>query len=154
MSCVNPLFRLPLGCRKSREPPPPERQFNGKLEVIYCVGGVASPALANLTLDGLEPAIRAAIQPRRDKVNFIRYADDFVITGSSPELLEAEVRPLVEAFLHTRGLELSPEKTLITHAGTGHARFLGYDISVFRDPDVRKGCGHVALRLPPQVLEE
>jgi RNA-directed DNA polymerase len=44
-------------------------------------GGIASPALANLTLDGLEPAIRAAIKPRHDKVNFIRYADDFVVAS-------------------------------------------------------------------------
>ena len=33
--------------------------------------------LANLTLDGMESAIRAAIDPKHDKVNFIRYADDF-----------------------------------------------------------------------------
>src|SRR6266516_703974 len=43
MSYVNPRFRLPLGCRQSCEPPSPERQIDGKLEVIYCVGGVRTP---------------------------------------------------------------------------------------------------------------
>lgn len=45
-------------------------------------GGIISPTLANMTLDGLEQAIHAAV-PRRVRVNFIRYADDFIITGKS-----------------------------------------------------------------------
>jgi RNA-directed DNA polymerase len=48
-------------------------------------------------------------------VNFVRYADDFIITGCSKELLENEVKPLVERFMLERGLQLSPEKTCITH---------------------------------------
>ena len=52
------------------------------------------------------------------------YADDFIITGSSKELLEKEVKPLVEQFLRERGLELSPEKTFITHIEQGFD-FLG-----------------------------
>src|SRR5258708_4855009 len=51
-------------------------------------GGIASPVLANLTLDGLEGVIRSAIDPKHDKVNFIRYADDFIVTGASQEILE------------------------------------------------------------------
>ena len=49
-------------------------------------------------------------------MHLIRYADDFIITGHSRELLEAQVKPLVESFLHERGLQLSPEKTAITQA--------------------------------------
>jgi len=64
---------------------------------------------------------------RRAKVNVVRYADDFVITGSSKELLEMEVKPLVEQFMKERGLELSPEKTKITHIGDGFD-FLGQHI--------------------------
>ena|SRR5947209_14132239 len=59
-------------------------------------------------------------------VNFIRYADDFVITGRSKELLE-EIKPLVEGFLRERGLELSPEKTVITHVTAGFD-FLGQNV--------------------------
>src|SRR5262245_3416727 len=87
-------------------------------------GGIASPALANLTLDGLEPAIRAAIKPRHDQVNFIRYADDFVVTARSKETLEQKVKPVIIEFLRERGLKLSEEKTLITHIAEGFD-FLG-----------------------------
>src|SRR6266436_5353041 len=87
-------------------------------------GGIASPLLANLTLDGMEQAIRASIKPRRDKVNFIRYADDFVVTAASKDILEQKVKPVIVDFLRERGLKLSEEKTLITHIEQGF-HFLG-----------------------------
>jgi len=86
-------------------------------------GGIISPTLANLTLDGLERAVHEAV-PRRSRVNFVRYADDFIITGKSRRLLQVQVKPAVEAFLRERGLELSPEKTVITHLTRGFT-FLG-----------------------------
>jgi RNA-directed DNA polymerase len=94
-------------------------------------GGIVSPTLANLTLDGLE-ALLAKMFPRRQekgrwihpKVHLVRYADDFIITGSSHELLINEVRPLVEAFLRERGLELSADKTHVTRIQDGFD-FLG-----------------------------
>jgi RNA-directed DNA polymerase len=94
---------------------------------------VISPLLANIALDGLEDALTARFglkgsrQSERTKVNLIRYADDFVITGSSKELLEREVMPMVERFLATRGLELSKEKTQITHIADG-LDFLGGNV--------------------------
>ena len=95
-------------------------------------GGIASPALANMTLDGLERRLReryprASALSRKAKVNLVRYADDFIITGSSRELLEREVKPLVESFLNERGLELSPEKTHITRIEDGFD-FLGQNV--------------------------
>jgi len=60
------------------------------------------------------------------KVNLVRYADDFVITGNSKELLESEVKPLVRAFLAERGLTLAEEKTAITHIEDGFD-FLGFN---------------------------
>ncbi|OUL90097.1 group II intron maturase-specific domain-containing protein, partial [Paraburkholderia hospita] len=60
------------------------------------------------------------------KVNVVRYADDFVITGDSKEMLESEVKPWVEAFLAVRGLRLSEEKTRITHIDDGFD-FLGWN---------------------------
>ena len=57
-------------------------------------------------------------------MHLVRYADDFIITGRSKELLENDVRPLVEDFLRERGLRLSPEKTKITHISEGFD-FLG-----------------------------
>lgn len=70
-----------------------------------------------MTLDGLEAELKKF--RRQDKVHMVRYADDFIITGTSKELLENEVKPLVEKFLSARGLELSPEKTSITHIDKG-----------------------------------
>jgi RNA-directed DNA polymerase len=94
-------------------------------------GGPISPALANLTLDGLERELRSLYpgdrQSRKAKVNLIRFADDFVITGSSKEVLEQEVKPRVEQFLRERGLTLSVEKTLITQIEDGFD-FLGQHV--------------------------
>jgi RNA-directed DNA polymerase len=98
-------------------------------------GGIISPALANCALDGLERLLREKFPKRlirhsREKfpcVNLIRYADDFVITGKSKELLEEDVKPLVEQFLRERGLELSPTKTVITHVEKGFD-FLGQNV--------------------------
>ena len=48
-----------------------------KHQVIYCVRRVISPVLANMTLDGLETAVKTSV-PKNAKVNVIRYADDCV----------------------------------------------------------------------------
>jgi RNA-directed DNA polymerase len=80
-------------------------------------GGIASPVIANMTLDGLEEILKK--QFKGYKVNYTRYADDFVITGKSKEILENEVKPVVEQFLLLRGLQLSVEKTVITHIDEG-----------------------------------
>lgn len=94
-------------------------------------GGIISPTLANLTMDGLERLLKATFRSKvvggkrtNPKANLVRYADDFIITGSSKELLESEVKPLVEQFLRERGLELSAEKTSVTHIEQGFD-FLG-----------------------------
>jgi RNA-directed DNA polymerase len=57
----------------------------------------------------------------------VRFADDFIITGSSQQILNDEVKPSVKAFLKERGLELSEEKTRLTHIETGFD-FLGQNI--------------------------
>lgn len=99
-------------------------------------GGIISPAIANRTLDSLEAKLRERY-PRssrigqRAKVNLVRFADDFLITGSSKELLKNEVAPLVKAFLKERGLELSPEKTRITHIDDGFD-FLGQNVRKYK----------------------
>ena len=97
-------------------------------------GGIISPTLANMTLDGLEQLLKVAFRRRRDgarqyrlKVNLIRYADDFIITGPTKDVLENEVRPLVEKFPRDRGLQLSPEKTCITSIEEGFD-FLGQNL--------------------------
>ena len=119
-------------------PAPPQ---NGGSEALngqnyLCVRGVNSPALANFALDGLERLLKEKFPTRRPLpslggkfpcVNLIRYADDFVITGRTKELLEGEIKPLVEQFLQERWLELSPAKTVITHVEKGFD-FLGQNV--------------------------
>ena len=86
-----------------------------------------SPVLANRTLDGLERLPRKkfphtgirATNGKKKQVNLVRYADDFIMTGKSKEVLEHEVKPLIRDFLQDRGLELSEEKTRITHIEDG-----------------------------------
>jgi RNA-directed DNA polymerase len=95
-------------------------------------GGIISPVLANLTLDGMEEAIRSRIKKRRDQVNFIRYADDFVVTARHRETLEQIVKPTVVDFLAQRGLELSEQKTTITHIETGF-NFLGQNVRKYNN---------------------
>jgi len=99
-------------------------------------GGIISPVLANLALDGLEHVLhrhypKSSPRGRSARVNLIRYADDFIITGRSKDLLETEVRPLVEAFLTERGLALSAEKTRIVHIEDGFD-FLGQNVRKYR----------------------
>jgi len=90
-------------------------------------GGIISPVLANLALDGLEALLNEQFKSRKDKVNLVRYADDFIVTGSSSELLSQRVKPAIEAFLAERGLQLSPTKTKITHVSEGFD-FLGWTV--------------------------
>ncbi|MGG5964660.1 group II intron reverse transcriptase/maturase [Salmonella enterica] len=91
-------------------------------------GGCISPILANMTLDGLEKMLRKSFPKNRShKVNFVRYADDFIITGSSKEVLESQVRPMLENFLQHRGMSLSPDKTRVTHIEDGFD-FLGQNV--------------------------
>lgn len=118
-------------------------------------GGIISPVLANMALDGLEKQIRAAFpkqlpRGRQAKVNLVRYADDFIITGASKELLEAQVKPLVEKFLQERGLQLSPEKTLITPIDEGfdflaqnHRKYNGKLLIKPAKRSIRKFIRHV-----------
>lgn len=94
-------------------------------------GGVASPALMNLTLNGLEGMLRGKYPRNTGRgsalVNVTRFADDFIVTGRSRELLETKIKPLVEDFLQPRGLELSQEKTKITRIEDGFD-FLGQNV--------------------------
>ena len=83
-----------------------------------------------MVLDGLESTVKNAVKnsvPVRPKVNVIRYADDFIITGISKALLEDKVKPVVETFLRERGLSLSKEKTKITRIEKGFD-FLGQNL--------------------------
>ncbi|KGH14145.1 RNA-directed DNA polymerase, partial [Comamonas thiooxydans] len=122
-------------------------------------GGIISPTLANMCLNGLESGLIAYLRGRfgvkkaaKLKVNVIRYADDFVITGSSQELLGTEVRPWIEAFLAQRGLRLSLEKTKVTHIDTGFD-FLGWNFRKYKGKFLNKPSKKNAQALYRKVSE-
>jgi len=105
-------------------------------------GGIASPVLANMTLDGLEAAIRNAVggqrvNGERTKVHLVRYADDFVVPAARKGLLVEKVLPAIEAFLKERGLNLSKLKTRIVHITEG------FD---FLSQTIRKFNGKLIIR--------
>ncbi len=92
-------------------------------------GGVISPILANMALDGMQEMLVnhfdlsakgevSAFVHNKSKVNLVRYADDFIVTAATKEIAE-EAKGLIREFLKTRGLELSEEKTTITHINDG-----------------------------------
>lgn len=101
-------------------------------------GGIISPTLANVALNGLETDLETHLGAVLGKSNLpklrlgvVRYADDFVITCASKDVLEGEVRPWIEAFLAQRGLRLSPAKTRVTHIDTGFD-FLGWNFRKYK----------------------
>ncbi|MFD3158814.1 group II intron reverse transcriptase/maturase (plasmid) [Haloimpatiens sp. FM7330] len=101
-------------------------------------GGIISPTIALIALNGLENILRKTFKQKRKgaklwspKVRLVKYADDFIITGKSSEILQEEVIPIVKRFLNKRGLELSKTKTKITHIDKGFD-FLGYNIRKYK----------------------
>ena len=101
-------------------------------------GGTISPLLMNMVLDGMETLLKKQF-PRwnNKKVNFVRYADDFIITANSKEIITNEIIPLITDFLKERGLTLSAEKTKISHINDG------FD---FLSQNVRKYKGKLIIR--------
>lgn len=100
-------------------------------------GGSISPTICNMVLDGLEKAILSKHRENwkngkyySPKVNLVRYADDFIVTGENKELLENSVLPIIKEFMAERGLELSEEKTVITHIEKGFD-FLGCNVRMY-----------------------
>lgn len=85
-----------------------------------------------ITLSGLEQYLKRAVPRKGGNINVISYADDFVVTSTSRELLEKTIKPLIVGFLKERGLELSPEKTVITPISEGFD-FLGFNIRKYKE---------------------
>jgi len=91
-------------------------------------GGIVSPILANMALDGIENVLNVRFP--KMKVHFIRYADDFLVTTPTKEIAE-EACDIIQEFLAEQGLELSIEKKLITHIDDGFD-FLGWTFRKYK----------------------
>jgi group II intron reverse transcriptase/maturase len=108
--------------------------------------------------------------PNYRRLNYVRYADDFLLGFNGPRSEAEEIKQQLRAFLQEKlKLELSEEKTLITHARSEAARFLGYEVTVMHDDATRtkrntNGYGTetmcrsinsgIGLRIPKDVVEE
>lgn len=100
-------------------------------------GGILSPLLANMVLDGLETVVRTAGKGKvmtysKPAIGYVRYADDVVIVGPHKRMLKHHVLPLVRSFLQERGLRLSEEKTHVHTVQERALEYLGYKL-VYKD---------------------
>lgn len=99
-----------------------------------------------------------ASDPHYRRLRYCRYADDVLLGFSGPKAEAVEIKQRLGRFLHDElKLELSEEKTLITHARSGKARFLGYDIvAQHSDDKLTKGKrsinGEIGLRVPDEAI--
>jgi group II intron reverse transcriptase/maturase len=106
------------------------------------------------TLPSVDPA-----DPGYRRLRYLRYADDHLLGFTGPKAEAEEIKATLARFLReTLGLELNQQKTLITHARSQPARFLGYHITVqhndtTRTAGRRSANGSIALRVPPDVVK-
>jgi RNA-directed DNA polymerase len=97
-------------------------------------GGIISPVISNMVLDGLETVVHGGSWHRRvHNINYVRWADDFIVTATSRQVLEDSVLPRINAFLAERGVRLSPTKTVITPITQGFD-FLGQTLRKHERP--------------------
>ncbi|MGH3248247.1 MAG: reverse transcriptase domain-containing protein [Trebonia sp.] len=102
---------------------------------------------------------RDPMDPGYRRLKYARYADDHILGFIGPKAEAEEIKARLATFLReTLGLELNQQKTLITHARSQRARFLGYDITVQRSSASSPGTpraanGNIALRMPPDVIK-
>jgi group II intron reverse transcriptase/maturase len=111
-------------------------------------------ALEMRTLPSTDP-----MDPGYRRLRYVRYADDHLLGFTGPKAEAEQIKAKLAAFLReTLGLELNAAKTLITHARTQRARFLGYDITAQHSStkitrNRRSVNGKIALRVPPEVIK-
>lgn len=113
-------------------------------------GGIISPVISNMALDGMAKVIEDSVKHLRTKryapkVYFVRFADDFVVTADKREFLTENVIPAIEGFLAERGVHLSKEKTRIVTLLNGF-NFVGFNFRVYLDHS-REG-GQILLIKP------
>jgi len=94
-------------------------------------GGALSPIIANMALDGLQKALG-------EDFRGVRYADDLVVAGKSPDALTSEALPALKAFLAERGLALAERKTHLTRIEEGFD-FLGFTFREYPDATRERG---------------
>lgn len=119
--------------------------------------GDRSKVAALRTLQQAIPSVDVH-DPNYRRLRYIRYADDHLLGFAGTKAEAEEIKTELAVFLRDElKLTLSTEKTVITHARTHKARFLGYDIWTRQDDTKRTGGGRsingsIALGVPPEAV--
>ena len=136
----------------SRAPNPAYRQVRNAIKRARYHGDVAAVRELRQRQRGLPSGDPQ--DPGYRRLRYIRYADDHLLGFTGPRAEAEEIKVRLAAFLRDDlKLELNQSKTLITHARTGAARFLGYEITVQHSRDRPQVNGGIALRVPPAVIK-
>jgi group II intron reverse transcriptase/maturase len=136
-----------------------DRKRNSKyLEVQYAIARARRradrAAVRQLRKQQRSLPSRDPQDPGFRRLRYVRYADDQLLGFTGPKAEAERVKAQLTTFLRdTLKLELSQEKTLITHARTGAARFLGYEITVQHANHRRSVNGTIGLRVPTDVIK-
>ena len=144
-------------------------------------GSTISPLLANIYLDKLDTFVAKTLIPRYTRSNlktkylqrtpmfraktpnfrrlcYIRYADDFLIGFAGPREMAQDVKRHIKEFLQSElNLELSEEKTLITHAYLDSAQFLGYEVERIieeHNKPQKHTANELRLSVPVKAIKE
>ena len=142
---------------KDRAPNPAYRQVDREIARARRRGD--RPAVRRLRQQRRQYPSRDPGDPGYRRLRYVRYCDDFLLGFSGPKAEAHEITQRIRQFLHDElKLELSAEKTLVTHAQTGRARFLGYHVvAQHSNTKITRGRrsvnGVIGLRVPPDVIE-
>ena len=147
-------------------------------------GGTLSPILANIYLDKLDKFVENNLVSRYTRTGFqtdvtttpntdvpapgkkgnfrclhyVRYADDFLLGFAGSKQEAEEIKGLLTKFLQSRlKLDLSKEKTLVTHAYLDSPRFLGYEIERILEENTRNpntGAREFKLGVSAKAVKE
>lgn len=135
-----------------RKPDPEYQRLSARISIAKRKGDGAK--IVALRKDRKRRPAGDPYDPDYRRLVYIRYADDFLIGIIGSKADGREVKTLVRTKLAELGLELSDEKTKITNAASGSARFLGYDIFRFQDRRHPHLNGSIQLQVPKEKIQE
>jgi group II intron reverse transcriptase/maturase len=143
------------GLKRERNP-----EYQGIANLLKRAGTQRNPAMTrSLKQDLLKLPSGDPLDPGYRRLRYVRYADDHLLGFTGPKAEAEDIRTRLAGFLReTLGLELNQVKTLITHARSQRARFLGYHIRVQHDNGKRtrgrrSANGIIALQVPLDVIK-
>jgi len=137
---------------KYRRENPEYARLRGRIERLEAKGNLEEAKIIRQIRNTIPS--RDNRDPNFRRLRYVRYADDFILGFAGPKSEAIVIKRLLKEFLGSIKLELSETKTLITHAMTEKARFLGYDLRIMSSKDRRSVYGHVWLGVPRDAIHD